>query len=261
MDVGTRPVTGSAPYGTAPVGGKPISPAKFSSFLQRMEDLFVSMYPSLSEAISGAAEAQRKIEEADADIARGREMAARADEQIARGDAMIHQARAEQEIYTRQLAEIDRDIAQTDQRIADRKVLLSREIAKQFHDILVGAPPLLADNEHNLYTKYLADGSFDILRTENNALTRINSMTPIIHYIGDVEKAHSPLKIQFLNFRNFDSTLIQDVKTLADFLKTAYSIEAIAFKSGLSDPNKALLADAIEVRSHGNIPLEVVYFD
>ena len=129
-------------------------------------------------------------------------------------------------------------------------------LTKQFWSIFNAKDSLLQEEYGKVFATYLADRSLTIEKTDDNkCFARINLMSSVIKYI----KANPLTKA--CDFRAF-KTEINDVETLADFLKTsdAFAIRGVAFKSGISEIAKEKIAEAVSARAATKFPLKAQYF-
>jgi hypothetical protein len=161
-----------------------------------------------------------------------------------------------QESSQQHLAEATRLKESSEKKFAQVEKLDQEIITKQFWSIFNGKNQPSQDQYSEIFATYLADRSLTIEETpEGKGFGRINSMSSVIKYL-----TNNPLT-KMCDFRHF-KTEVNDVETLADFLKTpdAYAVKALAFKTAISEIAKQKLAEAVSARASTPSPLKVQYF-
>jgi hypothetical protein len=161
-----------------------------------------------------------------------------------------------QESSQQHLAEAARLKESSEKKFAQVEKSRREILTKEFWSIFNGKNYPSQDQYGEIFATYLADRSLTNEETpDGKSFGRINSMNSVIKYLKD-----HPLT-KMCDFRHFKAE-VNDVETLADFLKTpdAYAVKALAFKTAISEIAKQKLAEAVSARSSTSSPLKVQYF-
>jgi len=111
--------------------------------------------------------------------------------------------------------------------------------------------PLSADETKAQFNKYLAgNNSLTVEKSRDGSYAKINSMGAVFNYLKD----HPNIKS--LDFRSF-KTAVDDISTLATYLKTSTTVIGVAFKDAISKDAKKDLDEAVAARDG---KLKVKYF-
>lgn len=114
---------------------------------------------------------------------------------------------------------------------------------------------LAADEINTMFKTYLSDGSLTVEKDHNGrSFFRINSMKSVIQYL-----LNNPTTT-ICDFRHFEAE-INDIPTLAQYLKDSHQVGDIAFMNTISEDDRKTLAEAVEARNSTSFPLDIQYLE
>ena len=245
----------SLPPGARPLSAKEdevlksLFTTEFSKFVS-VEKLNGTLH-KMREAERFKESGERKMKEGSKKIEEGSKKTEEGQKKIEEGSKKIEEGQKKIEESQRLRTEGQKKIEEADKRMA--AVIKGRQdiLTKQFWAIFNGKTLLATEKCQDVFGTYLADGSFSVEKNSaGSSYLKINSMKPVIKYLS--ENPETPT----CNFTAFKKE-VNDVGTLAEFLKTAKVAEVI-LNGSISKDDKDLFAAAQTARA-STAPLKIVY--